>query len=173
MQIIDVKRKRLSEWFTVVEKTVMLGGNRSVYHSIDIHNYASIIALNKKKEIILVEQFRPSVEKITLELPGGIFKKPDKPKATAVNELFEETGYKADGVVDQIACVDVDYGRLSNKAYCFFCKDVYRDINSVPEKGIKTLTLPINEVLNKIKMNKFLHSPHIGFILLAKLKNFF
>ena len=43
----------------------------------------------------MVKQYRPAIEKFTIELPGGLRDKNELPKSTAVRELFEETGYRA------------------------------------------------------------------------------
>ena len=56
---------------------------------------AVIMAVDKKKRILLVRQYRLPAEKYIWELPAG---KPDpgeKPLQAAKRELAEETGYKA------------------------------------------------------------------------------
>lgn len=45
-------------------------------------------------EILLVRQFRPPAGRLTLEFPAGLIDPGETPEATAVRELYEETGYR-------------------------------------------------------------------------------
>jgi len=44
-------------------------------------------------EIILQKQFRPPVEKITIEVPAGLIDPSETAEECAIRELKEETGY--------------------------------------------------------------------------------
>lgn len=52
-----------------------------------------VLALTKKNEVILVEQYRPGPERILLELPGGGVESGETPENAIQRELLEETGY--------------------------------------------------------------------------------
>ena len=45
-------------------------------------------------EIVLVRQFRPPANRLMLEFPAGLIDPGETPEATAVRELYEETGYR-------------------------------------------------------------------------------
>jgi ADP-ribose pyrophosphatase len=56
----------------------------------------AIIALNEKKEILLISQYRGAVKSELLEIPAGsIDRNGEKPEAAAQRELAEETGFGA------------------------------------------------------------------------------
>lgn len=58
------------------------------------HNGAvGIVAINEENEIILIKQFRKSVEKVMWEIPAGKIEIGENPKECAIRELKEETGY--------------------------------------------------------------------------------
>lgn len=77
---------------------------------------ASILALTKDKQVILVKQYRPGPEEVLLELPGGYVEKDEKPEVTMARELKEETGYE--GKVKLITtCYDDAYSTMNR--YCF------------------------------------------------------
>ena len=170
MKIKSVKKSKLSNWVTLITNFVECENKIKNYHSFELQDYTSIIAINSDKKIILVEQFRPAVNKYTLELPGGIVESDIGPRKTAVKELLEETCYQVKGDIEEIGVIDVDFGRLKNKAFGFFTNNVKFEINKKIEKGIKTFTFEVDECIQMILNNKFTHSPHISFILLAKIK---
>jgi ADP-ribose pyrophosphatase len=51
---------------------------------------------NSTNGLLLIEQWRPVHNKITLELPGGKLGPGETPEAAAIRELFEETGVSTD-----------------------------------------------------------------------------
>lgn len=54
-----------------------------------------VFALTADKNVVVIKQFRPGSNGITLELPGGVSNyKNEKPENIAARELLEETGYK-------------------------------------------------------------------------------
>lgn len=55
-----------------------------------------VLALTKKKEVILATQFRPGPQIVVSELPGGGVNKNESPLEAAKRELLEETGYAGD-----------------------------------------------------------------------------
>ena len=54
---------------------------------------AVVLALTPDREVVLVREFRPGVEDMLLELPGGLVDDGEEPAAAARRELLEETGY--------------------------------------------------------------------------------
>lgn len=56
---------------------------------------AVMLAVDDRKRVLLVRQFRLPAEKYLWELPAGSIDPGEKPLQTARRELVEETGYKA------------------------------------------------------------------------------
>jgi len=170
MKIKNVKKSVLSNWVTLTTNSIEYNNQVEDYHSFELHDYTSIIAINNRREIVLVEQFRPAVNKNTLELPGGIVDSEEGPKQTAIKELFEETGYEIMGDVKLIGKIDVDYGRINNKAFGYFTEKINLVRDRKNNEGIKTVTLEIDQCLNMALNSEFTHSPHLSFLLIAKIK---
>ena len=56
------------------------------------HQGTAILVAENSGRLILVSQFRPILNKRTLEFPGGIIRKGESPKAAAEREFTEEAG---------------------------------------------------------------------------------
>lgn len=63
-----------------------------------------ILAVTNRGELLLVEQHRPPVNQVVIELPAGVVgdetgHEQETPEEAAARELLEETGYRPDRVV--------------------------------------------------------------------------
>ncbi|KAF9070334.1 NUDIX hydrolase domain-like protein [Rhodocollybia butyracea] len=76
----------------------------------------AILAILKSKtndfppSIVVVEQYRPPIDKYIVELPAGLIDEGETPEQAAIRELEEETGYKADSVVESSPVLVADPG---------------------------------------------------------------
>lgn len=75
---------------TTYEQPLFLGGMWCVL----------VFPLTKKKEVVVLNQFRHGPARAIYELPGGNAEHPnDNPKKVAARELKEETGYAAERMI--------------------------------------------------------------------------
>lgn len=83
--------------FNVWEEEVVLPNGRSTKQSLIDHKpTVAIIAVNDKKEILLIKQYRNAVKKHLLEIPAGTMDRDSEtPLQCAKRELAEETGFDA------------------------------------------------------------------------------
>lgn len=58
-----------------------------------------LVPVTKKKELILVKQWRRAANQITLEFPAGTLEKNEEIMLCAQRELREETGYQAHTII--------------------------------------------------------------------------
>ncbi len=92
---------------------------------LDTPDWANIVAINDKNEILLVRQFRFGTDKIELEIPGGCLDKGEDPKKGAQRELKEETGYHVDfDNLSQIGVVDANPAIQTNRCYTFLAEKI-------------------------------------------------
>jgi len=61
---------------------------------------AILTSPNMPVSTIIIEQFRPPVDSYVIELPAGLIDPKETVESTAFRELEEETGYKAESVID-------------------------------------------------------------------------
>ena len=63
---------------------------------LDWADWVHVVALTADDRLVLVRQFRPGAQALTLELPGGMMEAGETdPVATARREFAEETGWRA------------------------------------------------------------------------------
>ncbi|KAH8833477.1 NUDIX hydrolase domain-like protein, partial [Flagelloscypha sp. PMI_526] len=59
---------------------------------------------------VLVEQYRPPIDKTVIEFPAGLVDQGESPEEAAIRELEEETGYKATSVLHSTSILASDPG---------------------------------------------------------------
>jgi ADP-ribose pyrophosphatase len=60
------------------------------------HSAAGVVAINEKKEILLVRAYRYINESFDWEIPGGVVERDEHHVEAVRRELLEETGYSCD-----------------------------------------------------------------------------
>jgi ADP-ribose pyrophosphatase len=76
--------------------TVLLPDGNSAIRELVEHNGGVVVACRPKTDqIILIRQYRYSIDDDLLELPAGRIEKGEEPFEAAKRELTEETGYQA------------------------------------------------------------------------------
>lgn len=58
-------------------------------------DWVNVIALTADEQVVLIRQWRAGVDRVCLEIPGGMVDPGESPDAAAARELLEETGYSA------------------------------------------------------------------------------
>jgi ADP-ribose pyrophosphatase len=62
---------------------------------IEATDWVNIVAITDDEHVVLIRQYRPGVDRICLEIPGGMVDPGEDAQAAAARELVEETGYTA------------------------------------------------------------------------------
>ena len=163
----------VSPWVRFVSKTVADLDGRAVgdFHSLDIADYVSILALTTDGMIPLVRQFRPAVERETLEFPGGLLDPGETPRTCAMRELAEEAGLSVADAVS-IGTTLPDSGRLGNRMWCFFARDAQPIERWVPESDVQSLMVSPDELANLVRSGAFDHAPHLALYALARVRGY-
>ena len=155
-------------WFEIEEKTIE--NEILPYYALNTLDYVSILALTDKKEVILVKQYRPILNKLTLEIPSGHIEKHQSPEEAARIELLEETGYAA-GDLELLGTLDPDAGRFSNKLWCFFTSDIQKRNDVETEKGITPVKCTLEHLFHLVRKGEFTFALNISILLMGILNN--
>lgn len=136
------------------------------YYSLDLLDYVSIVAITPDGSLVLVRQFRPAVEAMTLELPAGHVELGQTPESSARAELREETGFTS-GNLQLVGCLRPDTGRLMNRMWVYVALAVERIEPWQQEAGVDVVVASRDELARWLRDGTFDHALHVASIFLA------
>jgi ADP-ribose pyrophosphatase len=154
-------------WFQILAKTMT--PDEAPYYSLRLPDYSAIVAITGDQRILAVRQYRPAVERYTIELPSGLVDPGESPAEAAGRELLEETGYQA-GDVEVLGPMEPDTGRLGNQIWSCVSTGVRRVPGREPEHGIEVLTYSPAELARATASGEFRHALHVAILMMAVLR---
>lgn len=96
MKLISSVEKYKNDLFSVSEEHVLDPSGFEIKRAIVHHNGSAVMmAVDDRKRILLVRQYRLPARAYLWELPAGRLDKGETPLQAAKRELVEETGYRA------------------------------------------------------------------------------
>ena len=155
-------------WFDLVAKRPVTGGEP--HYVVVPPDYVTVLAMTGARQLVLVRQYRPAIERVTIELPAGHVDGDETPEAAARRELLEETGYRAP-VMEPLGSLTPDTGRMENRMWCFFAADAQAE--GVGETGIEVLLLDEKQLRDLVASGEFDHALHIAPLFLAAERGLF
>jgi ADP-ribose pyrophosphatase len=154
-------------WFELLGKT--MNAEEAPYYSLRLPDYAAVVAVTAEQRILLVRQYRPAVERYTLELPSGLVDPGETPAEAASRELVEETGYAANAV-EVLGPMFPDTGRLANRIWACAAVGVKGVKGRDPEAGIEAVEYTLPDLWRATAEGEFDHALHVAILLMAVLK---
>lgn len=133
-------------------------------------DWANVIALTPRNEVVLVRQYRHGSEESTLEMPGGCVEPGEDPKLSALRELSEETGYSS-SEIEHLGIVRPNPALLSNSCSIYVARNVVRcgEQSLDPGEDITVLTKPLPEVYEMIRRGEITHAMVLAAFALYRL----
>jgi 8-oxo-dGTP pyrophosphatase MutT (NUDIX family) len=106
--------------------------------------FVTVAALTADEQIILVRQYRYGADSIHLELPAGMLEDGEEPRACALRELAEETGYEVSRC-ELVARYFAEPVRSTARAYVFvaFGARKTREPKLDPGEHLQTELVPL------------------------------
>ena len=82
-------------WFQITTVPSLPGPDAAAepYYTLVRNNGVIAFVLDERGRVILIEQYRPPLERTTLEMPAGGIEPGETPLQAVARELLEETGY--------------------------------------------------------------------------------
>ncbi len=145
-QVLDTKNSYSDRWLTVRSDTVRVsnGAILSPYHTIEFPEWVCAIALTPEREIVLVEEYRHGIKRLSLEIPCGSPEGENEDEMTAIQrELLEETGY-ASPEWHFLGSSTANTARQNNSVHAFLALDARKvaDQKLDPGEVIRIHVLP-------------------------------
>ncbi|KAL1745432.1 NUDIX hydrolase domain-like protein [Schizophyllum fasciatum] len=121
---------------------------------------------------VIIEQYRPPIDKYIIELPAGLIDENETAEQAALRELEEETGYKGDHVTLSSPVIVADPGMTNaNMKLCVVSVEVEDD--TVPEPKLDPGEFIVKRVVELSKLMDELHEyDKQGFVVDARLYHF-
>ena len=95
--------------------------------TVSLRDWVVVVARAASGELVLVEQYRHGVDRLTLEPAGGIIDPGEEPAKAALRELVEETGYGLEGAEPELlATVHPNPALSENTAFLFLVRGVQK-----------------------------------------------
>jgi ADP-ribose pyrophosphatase len=167
-KIIQTKRTNVSPWMEVITRDVQLSPDASTesYYAIGQPDYLVALAVMPDSRILLVRQYRPAIERLSLELPAGMLEPNEDPVSAIARELLEETGYPAD-TIELMGKNATCASRISNSTYSFFIRTGLRTPDFTEEPGVSVSSVTLAELRSLVLSGEFCEQTHVGVIALA------
>ena len=121
-------------------------------------DWVNVVPITSDNQIVMVNQYRFGVSKITSEIPGGLIDKGEESKSAAIRELAEETGYTG-GKWTYLGSVEPNPAFHTNRCHHWLATGVKKTVEPVldPGEDINVETISFSELRELITTGKIGH----------------
>lgn len=166
-----MRKKRVYDGITIgIDVYDLTIEGRKVKREIIKHpGAAAILAFDEKNRLILVRQHRYP-HGYVLEIPAGTLEKGESPKACALREIQEETGYRAKRMTHLVTYYP-SIGYNTEAIHCFVASgltQVKKKLDTDEFITVKKIELP--KLLKMIKAGKIIDSKTICAVMVYAAK---
>ena len=118
----------------------------------------------------MVRQWRHGNKSVSIEFPGGVINRGEKPEDAARRETEEETGYKAEKLT-YLGCANPNPALMRNRVHFFTAENlVSTGVQHLDDdEFVEYLEIPVDEVYEKIGSPEYPHALMMSALLRYKL----
>lgn len=168
-QVQDQEHKGDFEIFSVraMHARSPTDGETHTFHVADAPDAVTVVALTPGGELVMVEQWRHPLQRVTVELPAGIMEPGETPEQAAVRELREETGYGG-GEPECIGCLVLNPSWQTTRLYTVVIRDARREGEKELDEAEDTRVccIPVDEARRRVLAGEIDSAPIVGALAL-------
>lgn len=133
------------------------------FYVLECPDWINVIPLTVNNEVVMIEQYRHGIERVTLEIPGGLVDAGEDPRDAALRELWEETNYAGDDVIN-LGSTHPNPAIENNSLHTFLARDVRLSEDGKPhynQDGTEHTTVrlvPLSDVGKLIRESVITHA---------------
>lgn len=157
-------------WMNLREDRVLLPNGTEIdeFHVIEYPDWCSVVCFTARGELVMVEQYRHGIGRMSLELPAGAMEPGEPALDAARRELLEETGYDAEQWTPLGRCAP-EPSKHSNYAYLFRADGAVKideqDLDATEHMAVR-LVDPA-DLPRLIQEGDIVHGIHVAALLMA------
>ena len=126
-------------------------GNIAKWDHIEHKGAAAMVAVREDGKLVMVRQYRNSLERYTLEIPAGGLNKDEETGVAAARELTEETGYIA-GKVEFMMSIRTTVAFCNEKIDIYLATGLTMgEINPDEDEYVEVECYTLDELLQMIR----------------------
>lgn len=138
-------------------------GNEATWDMIIHKGAAACVAVDNDGKLVMVRQYRPALERETIEIPAGGLNEGEEndTQVAALRELEEETGYKA-GKVEKLLTIYTTVAFCNEKIDIYLATDLSKTARHLDEdEDVDVEAFELDELLGMIRHGKIMDSKTI------------
>ena len=148
------------------DEMLIPNGHIGMWDHIEHKGAAAALAVLDDGKILMVRQYRNSIERDTLEIPAGGLNPNEDPALAAARELKEETGFVA-GHIEKLLSLYTTVAFSNEKIHIYKATDLTKDKQHLDEdEFVNVESYTLDELLEMIKDGTIQDSKTISAILL-------
>ena len=148
---------------------VTVKDGKTAYREIIEHNGAvALFAVTHEGKAVMVRQYRKACEAAILEIPAGKIDKGEEDLKSAIRELKEETGYRAENI-ELMTKFYVAAGYSQEQISIYLCTGLTAgECEPDEDEALEVMEIPVTELYEMVMRGEIIDSKTIVAVLMAK-----